>query len=153
MNLYEIDQAILACVDMETGEIVDPEKLDALQLERDAKIEGVGLWVKNLKAEAAALKAEKEAFAKRQQEAEKLVKSLQNWLTRATGGEAWKSTKVTISYRASTAVEIAEDAKIPKKYYRMVEPEVDKLAIRAALEEGKKIAGCAIVRRSNIQVR
>ena len=33
--LYEIDQAILDCVDLETGEILDPEKLDALQMERD----------------------------------------------------------------------------------------------------------------------
>ena len=30
--LYEIDQEILECVDMETGEIIDPEKLTALQM-------------------------------------------------------------------------------------------------------------------------
>ena len=33
--LYEINQDILDCVDLETGEILDVEKLDALQLERE----------------------------------------------------------------------------------------------------------------------
>ena len=36
MSLYEIENAILDCVDMETGEIVDCEKLEDLQMERDS---------------------------------------------------------------------------------------------------------------------
>ena len=56
--LYEINQDILDCVDMETGEILDVEALNALQMEREAKLEGVALWVKDLKAEAAAVKDE-----------------------------------------------------------------------------------------------
>ena len=52
--LYDIDQDILDCVDLETGEILDTEKLDALQMEREAKLEGVALWVKDLRAEAEA---------------------------------------------------------------------------------------------------
>ena len=39
--LYEIDADIMGCVDTETGEIVDIERLKALEMERDAKIEGV----------------------------------------------------------------------------------------------------------------
>ena len=46
--LYEIDAEILASVDQETGEILDIEKLDALQMERERKLEGVALWVKDL---------------------------------------------------------------------------------------------------------
>lgn len=34
MKLYEIEQAIMDCIDMETGEIIDAEKLDQLQMER-----------------------------------------------------------------------------------------------------------------------
>ena len=36
--LYEIDQAILDCCDLETGEILDGEALTALQMEREAKL-------------------------------------------------------------------------------------------------------------------
>ena len=56
--LYDIDQDILNCVDLETGEILDTEKLDALQMERERKLEGVVLWIKDMKAEATAVKEE-----------------------------------------------------------------------------------------------
>ena len=41
MTIYEIDQAIMECVDFETGEIIDTEQLDELQMERDTKLENV----------------------------------------------------------------------------------------------------------------
>ena len=85
MTIYEIDQAIMECVDIETGEIIDTEQLDKLQMERNTKLENVACWIKDLKAEAEALKAEKQALAERQRVAEnkarqkfllKLVKEL-----------------------------------------------------------------------------
>ena len=42
MTIYEIDQAIMRCVDLETGEIIDTEKLDKLQMERGFKGRGRG---------------------------------------------------------------------------------------------------------------
>ena len=38
MRLDDIPKEIEACVDTETGEIIDIERLDALQMERDEKI-------------------------------------------------------------------------------------------------------------------
>ena len=43
MKLYEIDQTIMDCIDMESGEIINEELLNNLQMERDAKIENVAL--------------------------------------------------------------------------------------------------------------
>ena len=45
-TLYEIDEEILNCVDQETGEIIDPEKLAQLQMDFDKKVEGIALWIK-----------------------------------------------------------------------------------------------------------
>ena len=81
MNLYEIDNAILECVDMETGEIVDTEKLAALQMERDQKIENIGCWIKNLNADAKALKEEKDNLAARQKAVENKAASLKEYLS------------------------------------------------------------------------
>ena len=64
-NLYEINNAIMQCFDLETGELTDAESFDRLQMERDLKIENIALWYKNLVSDAAAYKAEKEAFAER----------------------------------------------------------------------------------------
>lgn len=50
MTLYEINEAIMACVDVETGEIIDLDRLNALEMERDRKISNVACWIKDLKA-------------------------------------------------------------------------------------------------------
>lgn len=57
-TLYEINEEILSCVDMETGEIIDAEKLGRLQMAFDDKVEGIALWIKNLLSDAAAIKEE-----------------------------------------------------------------------------------------------
>lgn len=40
-TLYEIDSAIYECVDSETGEVIDEEKLNALMMERKKTAIGV----------------------------------------------------------------------------------------------------------------
>ena len=74
-TLYEIDAAISGCIDAESGEIIDTERLDNLLIERSKKLEGVALWIKNLESDAAAIKAEKNALDRRMKAAEKKVES------------------------------------------------------------------------------
>ena len=78
-TLYEIDEEILNCVDQETGEIIDPEKLAQLQMDFDKKVEGIALWIKNLLSDAEAIKAEKNKLADRQRSCEK-SKRIPVWL-------------------------------------------------------------------------
>lgn len=75
-TLYEIDAAIMDCVDAESGEIIDEEQLNSLLMERSAKLEGVALWIKNLDSDAAAIRAEREALEKRQKAVENKAASL-----------------------------------------------------------------------------
>ena len=79
-TLYEIDSAISGCVDAETGEIINEEMLSALLMERNAKLENVALWVKNLDSDAAAIRAERDALDRRMKIAENKAASLRNWL-------------------------------------------------------------------------
>ena len=71
MNLYEINREILACIDYETGEILDEGRLNSLEIEREKKIENVALWIKNLESEAAALKKRKRLFYTKRKKHEK----------------------------------------------------------------------------------
>ena len=109
MTIYEINNEIMNCIDMETGEVIDTDKLNDLQMERDAKIENVALWIKELKAEAEAIKNEKQALAERQRVAENKAESLKNWLSYALNGEKFKTAKCSISYRNSESVEVTEE--------------------------------------------
>ena len=152
-SLYEIDFEIMNCIDFETGEVVDVEKLTELQMEREHKIESVALWVKNLRAEAAAYKAEKDAFAKREKRTKNKVESLEKWLTNALNGEKLTTNRVAVSFRKSKRVEVLDDSKIPENYMtENVTIAPDKKGIREAIEYGLKVPGCELVERNNIQI-
>lgn len=153
MKLYEINNEILNCVDAETGEIFDVDRFEELELERDAKIENICLWIKNLKAEAEALKAEKDVFAARQKAAENRMESLKRYISGYLDGAKFESAKVKVSYRKSESIEIEDVHKLPEEYLRYKEPEADKTALKAALKAGVQIDGVGIVVNQNIQIK
>lgn len=153
MKLYQIDQAILNCIDLETGEIIDTEQLDKLTMEREAKLENVACWIKELKAEAEALKAEKMAFAKRQQVAENKMESLKKYLAYALDGQAFKTVRASVTFRKSQAVEIADIYKLDENYLRYKEPEADKTAIKEALKAGQTVAGATLVENTSVIIK
>ena len=152
-NLYEINAEILNCIDIETGEIIDELALEALEMERAEKIENVALWIKNLKAQAAALKAEKDAFAAREKTANNQIKNLQNYLSGALQGQKFESTKVKISFRSSESIEIADGVKIPEKFLKPAEPTIDKVGLKTALKSGRIIPGVRLVSKKNVQIK
>ena len=150
MKLYEIDNAILECIDMETGEVIDAEKLDALNMERDAKIENVVLWIKDLKAEAEAIKAEKLALAERQKVAENKVESLKKWVAYALGGQKFSTAKCAVSFRNTESVEVTEEGleALMKDHDELLTykaPEPNKKAIKDAIKDGLSVAGVQLV--------
>lgn len=163
MRIYEIDAAIESLiansVDEETGEIlVDPEQLDALQMERDTAVENLALYVKNLSAEASAIKAEEEKLAKRRKSTEKTAESAKKYLEYALRGEKFKTARVAVSYRKSAKLELADGflewAKLnAPELLRVKEPEADKDAIKAALKGGAVINGATLVENTSIQIK
>jgi hypothetical protein len=157
-SLYEINQAIMDCLDSETGEVINPEALDALAMQKDEKIEGITLWIKNLRSDALAYKAEEEAFAKRRKAAEKKADSLTQYLANALEGQKFNTAKCAISFRRSEKLDIYDEdhawAFLPRVYVRektIYEP--DKAAIKEAIKSGVEIAGCRLVESLNAQIK
>ena len=152
-TLYEINEEILNCVDTETGEIIDPEKLSRLQMDFDDKVEGIALWIKDLLSDAATIKAEKDKLADRQRVCENKAKNLKEYLSGFLAGQKFKTPRVAISYHKSESVDVQDIEEIPKEYLKYKDPEPDKAAIKAALKAGKDIPGAEIVVNQNIQIR
>lgn len=153
-NLYEIDQAILECLDAETGEIIDPERLDNLFMERNQKIENVALWIKNLESDAMAFKAEKDAFAYREKAATKKAENLKAWLAQVLEGEKFSTSKCAISFRKSEQVEIFNEDMIPRELMlETVTLKPDKKAIKSFFKEGLAVSGCRLVENLNTQIK
>lgn len=154
MTLYEIDKEILDCIDLETGEVIDPEKLTDLQMEREKKIENVALWVKNLKAELEAVKAEKEEFVRREKSIKARIDGLSKWLGFALGWKKFSTIRCMISFRKSESVEIEDESKVPEVFLnKKVTYSPDKTAIKDAIKGGEKINGCKLVENQNIQIK
>jgi hypothetical protein len=152
--LYEIDQDILDIVDMETGEILDIERLSELQMERSAKIEGVACYIKNLENEALGLKAQKDAFAEREKAAKNKIDGLKRWLVEACGGEKFASERCLVSFRRSEQVQVEDVDRLPEEFLRTkttIEP--DKDAIKKAIKAGAVIAGCELVANVSASVK
>lgn len=153
MTLWEIDQGIMACLDAETGEIIDPEMLTALSMEREAKLENVACWIKNLRAEAAAIKAEKKALAKRENAATKKAEDLENWLVQALGGQAFNTAKCAVGFRKSSRVDVLDKSIIPEAFMKAkTEYSPDKNAIAAAIKAGQEVSGCVLTDYLNISI-
>lgn len=154
MTLYEINELIenvLAnCYDPETGEIYDEELMvqyDSLQMEKAEKVENIICFIKNLTADANAIREEEKALASRRQSALKKAEHLQSYLQFCLQGEKFSSPKGAVSYRKSQKVEVDENrlSEIPAEYLRYKDPEVNKTEVSKALKAGKEVPGCTLV--------
>lgn len=152
-TLYEINEEILNCVDTETGEIIDPEKLSQLQMDFDDKVEGIALWIKDLLSDAAAIKAEKDKLNERQKVCENKAKNLKEYLSGFLAGQKFKTPRVAISYRKSESVNVSDIWKIPDDYLKYKDPDPDKTKIKSALKAGVSIPGVELIENRNIQIK
>lgn len=160
--LYEIDNDILNCVDTETGEILDIDTLNALQMERDKKIEGVALYIKQLNAEAALIRAEELALAERRKKKEKLSAGYAKWLETVLGGQAFETPKVALAWRVSERAEITGDLLDVAGYLenngfescvKYGELSIDKNEIKKFLKQGVEIPGAVLNTYQNLQLK
>ncbi len=160
-TLYEINEAILNCVEVEegtivnieTGEVIDIAALDALNMQRDEKIRNIALWYKDLLSDAEQIKAEEQALNQRRKRAENKALQLKNYLANVLDGQKVKESKFAISWRKSQAVNILDERKLPKSYLIEQAPKVDKAGIRKALKDGADVPGAEMVEALNIQIK
>ncbi len=158
MNLYEINEAIMNCIDEETGEVVDVEALNSLSIERDEKIENLACWYKNLMADAEALKAEKDVFAKREKAAKNRAESIKKYLSGILDGEKFTTNKCALSFRKSESIEVLDmDAFLSddkaENYLKYAEPTIDKTGLKKALKSGETFKGVLLNCNNNIQIK
>lgn len=158
MTLYEINEQIQKAIELgfdpETGEILDASALEQLQMDRDEKIENVCLYIKDLKAEAAAISTERKSLESRQRHAENKAESLSRYLQDMLAGQKWKSSKAVVSYRKTQSVIVDDLDAIPVEYMRIkTVSEPDKMVIKDALKDGAEIAGVHLEEKQSMSVK
>ena len=153
-SLYEINQSIMDCIDMETGEIIDIDQLHELQMDRTDKIRNIACYIKNLRSDAAAYDEEAKTFAARKKAAQGKADSLTAYLyDTLKKGEKISDKEFSISWRKSRSVNITDEKALPAIYLIAQDPKIDKAGINEALKNGLTVTGAELTTKNNIQIK
>ena len=156
MTIYEIDKAIMDCIDPETGE-VDEQQLVELQMERDRKIDSVAAWVLDLTGDAEKIKAEIDRLEKLKRSVENKTDSLKKYLVFALAEQNYKGDVYRVNFRRTKSVKdmSEEEAKKLPVEFQIVKTTVkpDKKKLKAAIDEGWQISGVEIEERVSVTVK
>ena len=151
--LYEIHQDILDCIDLETGEILSPDRLNGLQMERKVKIRNIACYIKDLLAEATAYETEEKVFLKRKLTVQNKAANLKNYLEGQLCGEKITDTEFAISWRKSQKIQIMDERAIPPEYRVPVPDKIDRGRLKEALKNGLILPGVQLIECNNIQIK
>jgi len=164
MNLYDLKTELIPIQEKlelwafdHDGDITDFPLLDTLEnleLNMEEKALGVGVWIKNLLAEAEALKAEKQRIEARQKacnnKADRLKKFLADMIPTST---KYKSTQCVIGWRRSEVVEVHAPAEDLPIEFQTIKIEANKADIKRSLKAGKELEFAELVTKQNIQIK
>ena len=154
MKMYEIDEALQECFNEETGEILDEEKFNALEEERDKKIEGIGLMIKERAVLIEGIDAEMKRLRERKETLKNQNESTKDFLDHVLGGKKFETERVRCMYRKSKAVDVIDEGQVPEKYIKeTVKTAPDKTAIKEAIQAGETVPGCELRESNNLSVK
>lgn len=178
MRLYEISGDFAALFDqLEVFDEIEEEHereiaqeawfdtLTAIEGEFEIKAESVAQYIKELRAEAEAIKAEEQALSARRKAKEKRVKSLTDYLMmcmKRIHREKIETAKCKLSIRKNAeSVQVADEDRLARQLaalgrsdlIRVKPPELDKTAIKKALQAGETINGAALGRTESLIIK
>jgi hypothetical protein len=133
------------------------QQLDITKAELEVKATNYGYLVMQLDtdteqidAEIKRLKAMKDAKARMQEELKTRVADAM----KRFGIDKIEKNNLKLSFRKSSAISIAPDAKIPKQFLIVdLTPTVDKRALKTYVESGKKVKGVMVVENKSLQIK
>lgn len=163
-TLYELDKAIEQVIehgfswDEETGEVLFEESdLESLQVALSDKLEACGIWIKNQKALADAIKAEEKALSDRRKSIEKRLERMNGYVLRCllkTEKKSVETPMVSLKTRKSTRTIIDDESEVPEEFTeQVVTVKVNKAEIGKALKAGREVSGAHLETSQNLQVK
>lgn len=161
MDIYEIDQQIRSLIDPETGEIMDFECFEQLNMLRNDKVENLALWYKNICAEAAAIKAEADILLKRGRRLDSQSERLREYIAMILDGEKFSTPRCSVTFRKSSSLDVPNPNEVIDwaqrtghlACIRQKPPELEKKAVSELLKSGVEVPGAEIKTQNNVTIR
>lgn len=148
MNLYEIDQALIAefwalenCE--ETGETPESihERIESLKVDREIKLASTAAYIKNLRSDLESVEAEIERLSQTEILLEGKIEAGERFLRLAVGDKPWSNGIHSVTFRKTPGeLIIPDETKVPTCYLEEKTTYVPKKKeIRQAIQEKAKI--------------
>lgn len=158
MTLFEMTNTANYLYDMmNNGEIDEQTVNDTLEsINVEEKLEDYCKVIRQLEADAAAYKAEKDRFAEKQKRAEKSIERMESAVASyvtATGKKNIKCGVFDVRIGESKAVNIVQPDAIPKDYFVEQPPKISVSAIREALLDGQTVPGASLQINNNVKIK
>lgn len=162
MSLYKVDEKLRRLieagdgemVDSATGEVYDEAALDALQMERRDKIEGIIKTIKNAEAKAKALKEEADKLSAREKALTNKALWLRGYLARHMDeGETFDSVCGDIRWRKTDPVIIDVPVEeLPERFVKVTrKPMLNE--IKKAIKDGETVPGARLDDRKHLIIK
>lgn len=161
MSLYTLSEDLTRVleggmvVDMESGEILfDADNLEELEMAYADKLEGCGLYVKNLESEISALKEEERKLAERRRVKERKIDRMKEYMLSSmelTNTSKLDTSKILITTRKSQRVVIDDERSIPLQFIKTTQT-VNKADVKKALKSGE-VPGAHIEENTSLQLK
>lgn len=158
MKLYEIVDRYTALLDtLESGAEGLEDTLQALEDSLEVKLENcVKVW-RSLIADRDLCKQEAYRLTERANSFDKKAATLHSYIEvmmRRAGLERVNTSLFTLAIQNNPeSVEITQADMIPPQFWRQPEPEVDKVAIKAALKGNVPVPGAELKQTQRLQIR
>lgn len=171
MKLYEITAELEllweSASDIISAENSDPKEREAALAFLETKLKesegthaekciNVACLIKNIEADAEAIKAEEAKLNARRKSEEKKAEWLRTYLANnMEPGTNLRDARAVIGWRKSTAVEVSISPEMLPENLRRTTVTItpDKAAIKVNLEAGQNVEGCSLVQRFNLQIK
>lgn len=152
-NIYEITSDWFRVQDMMGDPELDPQTLadtlEAIEGELEVKAENYAKVMKNLEGDIVAIKAEIDRLTAKKRAIENNIKNMKATLQNVmevTGKTKFKTDLFSFGIQKnapSVVIDVEDVRDIPEDYLKFKEPEVDKTAIKAAINDGVDLTGIA----------
>lgn len=166
-SLFEIDKRLESVfiipetgegIDEETGEILDKEYIDSLEMAFDEKVKNILLWIKQLDSEVEMAKKQEAMVKAWKKSKENRRDSLKKYVAGVLNGRKWEADDMSCKagWRITKDSVTVDDVKaIPIEYFKtpQYESNLNKTAIKEALKAGTVIAGVHLEDKNNIQIK
>lgn len=163
-GLYQISEDYASFVAaVENGDIPEEaikDTLEAISGEFNEKADNIACLIKNLNAEAAGIKTERNALDERYKSKLKQADNLKHYLSEAMqnlGFTKIETSRNFLSFRKSTAVVIADEEQFKSKHRNLCKVEekvtIPKSEIAKLLKDGQQIDGAELQENRNLQVK